>query len=175
MTRREYTADDIESWQLKPGKGYDKVSTEVFRQTALDVIHTLESRLERVNAELAVSGSQKQTVDIKQIAASLSKEELEMAGLAAIGLELVDARARAESQRKHAARQAHQTLQTAREMLRAAAHAVEQGQSPTATAIQVRLALGQAIEKLGGSLNTNSTAQAAPGMQIDSREPQLYY
>lgn len=149
MIRREYTADDIAAYEITPGKGYDRVATEAFRQTALTAIRTLEQRLERANAEALAVNVSTSDPDVSDIARSLSKEELEQAGLMAIGLELVEARAHAEQKRSEANRHALAILAQVRDRLRAAAAQIDAGRNPSLSANQLRLDIGQAIEALG--------------------------
>lgn len=172
MLKREFTAEDIERYNIKQGRGYDKTDTEVFRQTALHVVRALEDKLQRALAEVSAQRSPAAEPDIQDIAKSLSHEELERAGLVAIGLELADARVEANRRKQQAMHHAYRILADVRSHLERAAQALETGASPPLTTHQLRIKIGQAITALG--LPDTPTAPAksttAPSRAANVRE-----
>ncbi len=147
--RREYSSDDLADWVLPPGRGYARQETDNFRAAAVEAVKTLEARLENARAEIeAEVTSPTQPLDMTAVARSLSPETLQKVGLAAIGLELVEARQAAREKERIAIRRANIVLAEVRDRLLAAAATLPSANTQF-TADQLRLTIGKAVKKLG--------------------------
>ena len=150
MIRREYSSEDIANFPIRQGRGYDRQDVDVFRQTALAAVRTLEERVERANAEAQQPSQQvAMAPDLKAIAASLSPEELERVGLMAIGLELTNARNNAARRLTETQRKAYSILATARTRLIEALAELDNEAAPALTAHELRVKIAHAISALG--------------------------
>jgi hypothetical protein len=164
--RREYSSDDIAGWVLPPGRGYARQETDNFRAAAVAAVKTLETRLENARAEIeAQTTSPTPRLDIMAIARSLAPEELQKVGLTAIGLELVEARQAAREKERIASRRASKILAEARDRLLTAANTLPAANAQF-TADQLRLAIGEAVEKLGLSGASSGTTPNSPAIKL---------